>query len=286
MQRHLFYKPYWNYLVADIIALILSVVVVLWLFPLSTQIPFQKYDVFAIVFSAVWLLTSYLTHRYVTVKYMKMGRDVRRLLGAAVLSFGVMYGYMWLLAKENFSIWVLLTIWLVMLVISLVCLVVKHAYRYALNEEDKPLEAPKRSEQSVLKQPKFYAEDEKEALRDSILEFATPAAIAFLEKHITLYSSNTFTLRSTEVYNIQKLRNYRYDTLVNFMPLNQIRGVNKLFAAVNDKLPDNGLWVCCYEPQSVTKRNLLMRYPKIISWLYRCKKNYRPTSWWFNCNSK
>ena len=55
MQRRLFYKPYWNYLVADIIALILSVVVVLWWFPLSTEIPFQKYDVFAVVFSAVYI---------------------------------------------------------------------------------------------------------------------------------------------------------------------------------------------------------------------------------------
>ena len=52
------------------------------------------------------------------------------------------------------------------------------------------------------------------------------------------------------------------------MPLNQIRGVNKLFATVNDKLPDNGLWVCCYEPQSVTKRNILTRYPKVFSWIY------------------
>ena len=98
MQRYLFYKPYWNYLIADAIALILSVVVVLWWFPLSTQIPFQKYDFFAIVFSAVWLLTGYLSHRYVPVKYMRMGRDVRRLLFSAALTFGVMYGYMWLLA--------------------------------------------------------------------------------------------------------------------------------------------------------------------------------------------
>lgn len=268
MQRRLFYKPYWNYLLADAIALILSVVVVLWWFPLSTEIPFQKYDVFALVFSAVWLLTGYLCHRYVPVKYMKMGKDVRRLLLSAILTFGVMYGYMWILSKKQFSIWVLLTIWLVILAISFVYLVFKHAYRYALNEEDKPSEAPARAEQPVLKEPKLYGDEEKEALRNSILEFATPAAIAFLEKHITLYSSNTFTLRSTEFYNIQKLRNYRYDTLVNFMPLNQIRGVNKLFATVNDKLPDNGLWVCCYEPQSVTKRNILNRYPKVISWMY------------------
>lgn len=268
MQRHLFYKPLWNYIIADIIALILSVVVVLWWFPLSTQVPFQKYDVFACVFSAIWLITGYLCHRYVPVKYMKMGKDVRRLVISAVLTFGVMYGYMWILSNKNFSIWVLLTIWLVILAISLIYLVLKHAYRYALNEEDQPIEAPTRGVQMVLKQPRYYNDEEKENLRSSILEFASPAAMHFLEKYVELYSSNTFTLRSTELYNVQKLRNYRYDALVNFMPLNQIRGLNKLFVTVNDKLPNNGIWVCCFEPQSVTKRNILTRYPKIISWLY------------------
>jgi len=268
MHRHLFYKPYWDYILADVIALILSVVVVLWWFPLSTAIPFQKYDVFALVFSGVWLLTSYLCHRYVPVKYMKMGRDIRRLLLSAICTFGLMYGYMWILSNRHFSIWVLLTIWLVVLAISLIYLVLKHAYRYALNEEDLPIEAIARAEQPVLKAPHYYSIEEQKALRNSILEFATPAVLTFLEKHIDIYSSNTFTLRSTELYNIQKLRNYRYDTLVNFMPLNQIRGVNKLFATVNDKLPDNGLWVCCYEPQSVTKCNILGRYNKLVGWLY------------------
>ena len=114
----LFYKPYWTYTFADVIALVLSVVVVLWLFPLSTEIPFQKYSVFALVFFFAWLLTSYLCRRYLPVKYMKMGKDIRQLFVSAILTFGIMYGYMWVLAKENFSIWVLLTIWLVVLVIS------------------------------------------------------------------------------------------------------------------------------------------------------------------------
>ena len=40
------YKPYWNYVIEDVVALILSFVVVLEWFPLSTQIPFQKYGIF------------------------------------------------------------------------------------------------------------------------------------------------------------------------------------------------------------------------------------------------
>ena len=104
MQRRFFYKPYLNYILADVIALVISVVIVLWWFPLSTKIPFQKYDVFAIVFSFAWLLMGYFCHRYVPVKYMKMGRDIRRLLVSAILTFGAMYGYMWILSNKHFSI--------------------------------------------------------------------------------------------------------------------------------------------------------------------------------------
>lgn len=268
MKRRLFYQPYWKYIILDAIALLISVIVVLWWFPLSTEVPFQKYYVFALIFAAVWLISGYLCHRYIPVKYMKMGKDLRRLLVSAVFTFALMYGYMWLRSGKNFSIWVLLTIWLVMMAVSVFCLIIKHAYRYALDADDHPVEAPERTPQGVLAPPVYLSDADRNALRDSMLEYAPQAAIAFLEQYTDLYSSNTFTLRTSELYNVQKLRNYRFDTLINFMPFNQIRGVNKLFVTVNDKLPDNGLWVCCYEPQSTTKRNILRRFPPVINWLY------------------
>ena len=264
----LFYKPYWWYVVADAIALALSVCVVLAWFPLSTQVPFQKYSVFVLIFSLMWLLFGYMCHRYIPVKYMKMGKDVRRLLAASVLLYAGMSGYMMLMEGRNFSVWVLLTLWLVMLGASLIILIFKHAYRYALDADDAPIEAPKREPQMVLNIGETISKEQQQALRDSILEFAPEKALRYVEKSVDLYSTNTFTLRSTDLFNVKKLPNYRYDVIVNFMPLNQIRGVNKLFTTVNDKLPDNGIWVCCYEPQSVTKRNILGRFPVVIGWLY------------------
>lgn len=197
-----------------------------------------------------------------------MGKDIRRFIVASVLLFGGMSGYMSLMEGRNFSVWVLLTIWLVMMGVSMVFLVFKHAYRYALDADDKPIEAPKREPQQVLYAAREIAETDKQALRESILDFAEEKVLRYVEKNIDLYSSNTYTLRSSDLYNIKKLPNYRFDAIVNFMPLNQIRGVNKLFTTVNDKLPDNGIWICCYEPQSVTKRNILNRYPPLIGWLY------------------
>ena len=264
----LFYNPYWRYVIVDAIALMVSVCVVLAWFPLSTQIPFQKYSIFVLVFSVMWLLFSYLCHRYIPVKYMKMGKDIRRLSAASVLLFAGMYGYMMLMEGKNFSIWVLLTVWLVMLGASLIILVFKHAYRYALDADDTLVEAPKRDPQMAIKIAEALSAEEQKELRESILEFAPEKALRYIEKSIDLYSTNTFTLRSTDLYNIKKLPNYSYETIVNFMPLNQIRGVNKLFTTVNDKLPDNGIWVCCYEPQSVTKRNILSRYPVVFGWMY------------------
>ena len=216
----------------------------------------------------MWLLMGYICHRYVPVKYMKMGKDVRRLLAASILLFGEMCGYMAWMEGRNFSIWVLLTLWLAMMGVSIVFLVFKHAYRYALDADDKPIEAPKRIPQAVLYPAQQIAESDKKALQEGILDFAEEKVLRYVEKNINLYSTNTFTLRSTDIYNIKKLPNYRFDAIVNFMPLNQIRGVNKLFTTVNDKLPDNGIWICCYEPQSVTKRNILNRYPPVLNWIY------------------
>ena len=255
-------------MIVDAVTLLVSVCAVLAWFPLSTQVPFQKYSVFVLIYAAMWLVFSYLSHRYIPVKYMKMGKDIRRLAAASVLLFGGMSGYMMLMEGRNFSIWVLLTLWLVMLGASLIILIFKHAYRYALDADEVVTESPKRVTQGVLNDPVFIGQAEKASLRESILEFAPENALRYVEKSVDLYSSNTFTLRSSELYNIQKLPNYRYDVLVNFMPLNHIRGVNKLFTTVNDKLPDNGIWVCCYEPQSVTKRNILSRYPVVLGWLY------------------
>ena len=197
-----------------------------------------------------------------------MGKDVRRLLMASVLLFGGMSGYMAWMEGRHFSIWVLLTLWLAMMGVSIIFLIFKHAYRYALDADEQPIEAPKRTPQGVLYPAQQISENDRQEMQEGILEFAEEKVLRYVEKNINLYSTNTFTLRSTDLYNIKKLPSYRFDAIVNFMPLNQIRGVNKLFTTVNDKLPDNGIWICCYEPQSVTKRNILNRFPPVIGWIY------------------
>ena len=262
----LFYVPFWQYLLIDMLMLAISFFVVLMWFPLSTQVPFTKYWIFALVFSAEWLIISYFTHRYIRVKKMRMGELLARLAVAAVMQFCFMLCYMYLISpSHNFSIFVLLTIWLVMLVTCLVYIILSHAYQYATYAEPEVERAPERGPQSVLHPAEFASEERANEIRESIIEEAGPEALAYLEKHISLFSSNTITLASQEIYNFKKLKYFNHDTIVNFMPLNQIRGINQMFGVVNDKLPDNGLFVCCFEPKSTTKKKILQRYPRVIN---------------------
>lgn len=255
-------------MLADVILLLLSFLIVLAWFPLATQVPFQKYWVFAIVFSVLWIAFSYFTHRYIRVKKMKVGRSYLRLLATAALEFGAMYLYMYVLSeRSNFSIYVLLTIWIVMVVCCALYVIISHGYRYATTEEPEIERAPERGPQAVLKEPIASTEEHKEEIRSNIVSVAGENALRYLEKHVDLYNSNSFTLRSAELYNVQKLKYYRFDTIVNFMPLNNIRGINQWFGLINDKLPDNGLFVCCFEPKSTTKKHFLERYPRGLNWI-------------------
>lgn len=273
----LFYKPLLGYWLTDVVLLALSFFVVLMWFPLNTQIPFQKYWAFALEFSATWLITSYLTHRYVRVKFMRVGVSIMRLAGASLLTFFLMWGYMtWLAEGMNYSIWVLLTIWLAMFIFSFIFVLLFHAYHYALNAEPEIERAPERGPQSVLKQPFFYEGEQKQNIADTITESTSLRVLEYLEKQIAVYSSNTYIIRSSELFNIQKIKYYRFDAILNLMPLNQVRGINKMFGLVNDKLPDNGLFVCCFEPQGVLKRRIFNEYPPVINFIvYTCVFLYK-----------
>lgn len=265
----IFYIPYWTYLLADVVLLIVSFVVVLAWFPLSTEIPFQKYWVFALVFSALWMAVSYLCHRYMPVKFMKIGRSMARLVVTAVAVFLLMWAYMiWISEGRNYSIWVLLTIWLAMFIASVIFVLTFHAYHYALNAEPEIERRHNRGSQPVLKKPIVYEGKQRQNIENTIVEATSEEVLKWLEQKINIYSSNTYIVRTAELFNIRKIKYYRFDAIVNLMPLNQIRGINKMFGVINDRLADDGLLCCCFQPQEVLKRQILNKYPWGMNWIF------------------
>jgi lipopolysaccharide/colanic/teichoic acid biosynthesis glycosyltransferase len=64
-----------------------------------------------------------------------------------------------------------------------------------------------------------------------------------------------------------QIPDYQYSTLVDLRLLNEAKGLNRRFCIVNQKLPDNGVYVCCYRPQEYVKKKILQSYPVVINWM-------------------
>lgn len=95
-----------------------------------------------------------------------------------------------------------------------------------------------------------------------------------------LDSRQTKVVADRERFTIIQLPEYEYRCIVDMTLLNDARGINKRFCLVNQKLPDDGRYVCCYRPQEYIKKKMLSRYPKGLNWivysLYFCWKRVVP----------
>lgn len=256
-------------MLTDILLLAISFFVVLAWFPLTTQIPFQKYNVFGVIFSAAWLISNYLCHRYVRVKLLELGLSVGRLLLASFVTFGMMMLYMDIASgNTQYSIVVLLTILLIMLTVSVIYLFLHHAYKYATMTEVQLERAPERGPTTVLRPAQQVDEDYRQEIAASVIGTVGDEAWKYLKTHVDFYSTNTLVMRTGELFNFQQLMPFRYDVLINLLPLNHIHGINQMFGQVNDRLPDDGMWICCFESHSSYKRRFLAKYPPVINQVF------------------
>ena len=96
---------------------------------------------------------------------------------------------------------------------------------------------------------------------------SSPASLALVRERLDLGSSSTLVLATDTYFNFESIKPLCYDGLLNLKPLNQQSGINKQFCMVNQRLADDGLFMCCFESQQVIKHRILTKYPKGLNWV-------------------
>jgi len=90
----------------------------------------------------------------------------------------------------------------------------------------------------------------------------------FIVKYVGPSFKNTLVLSTTTAFNIENQPDDTYDNLVNLRRINDIRRINRFLAAVNDKIPIEGLFICCVETKSMRKKRIFGKFPPVINFLY------------------
>lgn len=264
---NIFHFEYKHFL-ADLINLIISVFVVLWLAPFNTENPFAKYLPVYACFAGGWLLFAWLFGRYAqTIRKQGYFPSIFRAANASIVAYaiavGVFYFYL-----TNYSILVLTAVTGIAFSVWFVAQSLYFAFLYASDPEEEVEPIPERSPKTVLESPTLISDEAYQAVYKAMNKWMSKRAFNWLCQQIDLHSSNTYVFASTTIFNIESLTPYKYDTIVNVRSLNNIRGINKMFSLINEKLPDDGLFVGVFKDKHVKKQQILHKYPKGINWLF------------------
>ncbi|MED9996653.1 MAG: sugar transferase [Paludibacteraceae bacterium] len=258
---------YKNFL-ADVVNLIISAFLVLWLAPFNTEHPFHKYLPVYTCCAVAWLLFAWLFGRYAsTIKQQGYFPSIFKAANVTVMAYAiavaVFYFYL-----PTYSIWVLTSITLIFFISLFTVQSLYFAFLYASDPEDEVEPVTKREPKTVLEPAQVISEQSYQAVYQALTKWVSKRAYKWLSQQIDLRSSNTHVLATTTIFNIERITPYKYDTIVNVRSLNNIRGINKMFSMINEKLPDNGLYVGVFKDKHVKKQQILHKYPKGINWVF------------------
>ncbi len=260
--NRLFYKPNYTILIIDFIVLLINF---LFLGTCLNQISAFIFICNGVyfLFALLWFVFNYLFKRY---------NPVRNEKGYLVLSFRLLYttilssflcAFLFYFFEISFPILNFLKFSLGVFLGSFVCTTFRFAYVYALDIEDvAPIED--RLPAKLVKKSYELDDETYNAIQKSIIHESGTKELLYLEKITSLRSSTTRLLSTTSIFNFEQLRDYGHDVIINLKRLNDIRGINVLFSKINEKLPDNGIFIGCFQNNTVKKREILNNILKVL----------------------
>ena len=262
-----FYRPYIPLVIVDILALTAVFGLVLGWFPLTTPIPFIKYSNFIWIFSAFWLIFSYVFERY----KRKLGffKTASRLFYTACATFVLMWIIIQIFQDAEFSPLVLWTVTAGVFILEYSVLFVYFAYLYAVGyNEISERDLDKTPRKNAQVKPAQPISDEKYNNLISLLKTSVGTkALDFYQQITDLHSGNLSVLFGYNSNDLKLIEKYKYSAFIQTQRLNDLRKVNMMLNQVNTKLADDGILICCFESKSTWKKNILEKYPAVLNYI-------------------
>jgi lipopolysaccharide/colanic/teichoic acid biosynthesis glycosyltransferase len=263
-----FYRPSRIAVTVDILMLILSYYVVLNWFPLTTHQPFDKYSWPTFFFTLVWIIISYFLKRYKFLGVQKYFSSSIALLYTCEIIF-VLFAILIHFIFKSYSGFVLLSIILGAFSVNYIFLSLYFAYRFAVEYNDFSTYSPEERVNAQVKSANRLDEESYNLLCSTIRSHSSEKVLHFLEKSVDLWSGNTFVYVLNQLDNLKMLPKYQYSTIIQLEKLNNMREINKKLTVINEKLADNGIFMCCFESKSTRKDRILRKnIPGINYFLY------------------
>lgn len=266
-RKGLLYKPKWSLLLLDLCYFLVATFAFYLLKDYSKRFFLARYgDIFLIV-GCVWGVFGYLFGKYRSLAQSRYRLSVLRLVLTALCTLAVALGLVYL-GRLEFSVLQIVSLIGTVFLQNLLIVGFVHIFYYAAYIDEQPRVEVQREPAQVLAPPQQIDAAEVAENMRNIATITSPDVQAYICSRVDVASSNTLFLSTTNLFNYTALPAYRYDVIVNLERLNNIRGINKMFAAANAKLPDDGRVVFLFESRSTRKQRLLNKWPMGLGWVF------------------
>ena len=218
------------------------------------------------VLAALWVVVGFVVQLYRSYKDTWFWQSMVSVVADAAILIGLCW---WLLPKLPYNLSPRVAMWTILIVgaIETVVVLIEHYWKYATNMTVPVMTIEQRKNAHVTREDTKRSKASIESIHQSVLSVTTEADYYMLRKKARLDSMQTRVVCNRDMFGLLQLPDYQYATIVDMTLLNDMRGINKRFCIVNQKLPDEGRYVCCYRPQEYIKQKMLARYPKGINWI-------------------
>ena len=219
--------------------------------------------------AVAWVIVGFVVQLYRSYKEAWFWQSMVSL----VLDAGILIGLCWwALPQLPYNLSPRVAMWTILIVGALetVVVVMEHYWKYATNMTVPAMTIEQRENAHVSRDDEKRSKSSIESVHQAVLSVTTEADYYMLRKKARLDSRLTKAVCDRSRFAFLQLQDYQYETIVDLTLLNDAKGINRRFCIINQKLPDEGRYVCCYRPQEYIKQKILAKYPWGLNWLIYC----------------
>ncbi len=256
----------------DVFIVSFSFLILAWYKPATVRVVIPTYSYPFIIFLVLWIVVSYVMGKFNLQSFKKALHMNITLTLINFIIISIVTILLFALKLNSYSRMIVfgtsfLSYLLEMLVFSVFYSLTKTSYKKLDQEieqndiyiDDRPLDviSPVANKAKVYTAPKIKAKSEllaKEA-GESVLEYFT--------EHVNIDEKSVSLIATTTPFNVANLSS-GIRTIINLKKVNDMRYINKFFEAVNEKLPDAGMFMGCVETSKQRYRRIGKKFPAFI----------------------
>ncbi|MCD4746576.1 MAG: sugar transferase [Bacteroidales bacterium] len=264
------------YILIDILIVFISFLFFVWLKPATKAVYIPTYIIPLLIFEAIWIFVSIVIEKYNLNKSEKLKEIIIPILISNLTIVAIVTTSIYFFKLFHYS---RLIVFGTILLATITEFFLGYIFYY-----DKKLIRKVDFYEPVTVSPEIIEEYgvldketipellEKEQREPSVISFIKNQIIEGSGKNVFKYicdnanvgSLKTLFVSTTTTFNIEKQPNNVYNTIINIKKINDIRRINKFFEAVNNKLPDDGMFIGCAETFKQRNRRILENYPFLL----------------------